>query len=68
MRILTPLFFLNSNVAESIPKRTIPRTDYVLIMVDMTNRDCLNFLSQVLSQIEPSYLTHKLAVVLTKGK
>ncbi|KAI9331979.1 hypothetical protein BD770DRAFT_403342 [Pilaira anomala] len=35
-------------------------------MVDMTNRDCLNFLSQVLCQIEPSYLTHKLAVVLTK--
>lgn len=34
----------------------------------MTDRECLNVLSMALSQIKCTYLTHKLAVVVTKGK
>ncbi|GAA5812174.1 hypothetical protein MFLAVUS_005624 [Mucor flavus] len=61
------VFFSISNVAENVPKRQIPRVDYILIMVDMTNRECLNVLAMALSQIKSTYLTHKLAVVVTKA-
>ncbi|KAG2230889.1 hypothetical protein INT48_003338 [Thamnidium elegans] len=59
--------FFSINIAESVPKRQIPRVDYILIMVDMTNRECLNVLCLALSQIKATYLTHKLAIVITKA-
>ncbi|KAI9245397.1 hypothetical protein EDC94DRAFT_628439 [Helicostylum pulchrum] len=59
--------FFSINVAEKVPRRQIPRVDYILVMIDMTNRECLNVLSMALSQIKATYLTHKLAVVVTKA-
>ncbi|KAI9247636.1 hypothetical protein BY458DRAFT_527091 [Sporodiniella umbellata] len=58
--------FYSINVAESLPKKTLDRIDYILVLVDMTNANSLVLANRILEQVSPKYLSAKLAVVATK--
>ncbi|KAG2195174.1 hypothetical protein INT47_006456 [Mucor saturninus] len=58
--------FFQVNTATEIPQHELPRVDYILIMVDMVNRYSLVLLEEALNRMTSKYLTHHLAIVVSK--
>lgn len=58
------------STAESMPRDIflhVPHVDFILFMVDMTNKESLTTLERALQTIEPTYGYSKCAVVVSKG-
>ncbi|KAI7895166.1 uncharacterized protein EV154DRAFT_496107 [Mucor mucedo] len=58
--------FFQVNTATEIPQHELPRVDYILIMVDMVNRYSLDLLEEALNRMTSKYITHHLAIVVSK--
>ncbi|KAL1930312.1 hypothetical protein VTP01DRAFT_10474 [Rhizomucor pusillus] len=61
--------YLSVSTAESMPRDIflhVPHVDFILFMVDMTNKESLTTLERALQTIEPTYGYSKCAVVVSK--